>query len=100
MRKKRLGLSDGRCIMPLLRYADQVEIAIRRKLDDFCYKPEVIGLGKNEFRALDILHRLRGLDDPLSIYKGVPVVRLKDNDGIKIYGSKSVNGEEILVKKV
>ena len=35
-------------IMPLLRYADQVEIAIRRKLDDFCYKPEVIGLGKNE----------------------------------------------------
>ena len=55
---------------------------------------------KTKFRALDILHRLRGLDDPLSIYKGVPVVRLKDNDGIKIYGSKSVNGEEILVKKV
>lgn len=75
-------------IMPLLRYADQVETAIRRKLDDFFYEPEAIGLGENEFRALDILHRLRGLDDPLSIYKGVPVVRLKDSDEIKIYGSK------------
>ena len=75
-------------IMSLLRYADQVEIALRRKLDNFCYEPEAIGLGKNEFRALDILHRLRGLDDPLSIYKGVPVVRIKDSDGIKIYGSK------------
>lgn len=91
--KNDLGYLMVDAIMPLLRYADQVEIAIRRKLDDFCYKPEVIGLGKNEFRALDILHRLRGLDDPLSIYKGVPIVKLKDNDGIKIYGSKSVNGE-------
>ena len=52
-------------------------------------KPDVICLGKNEFRAFDILHRLRGIGEPLAMYRGIPVVRMTKNNGIRMYGKKT-----------
>ena len=41
------------------------------------------------FRAFDILHRLRGIGEPLAMYRGIPVVRMTKNNGIRMYGKKT-----------
>ena len=51
-------------------------------------KPKVIGLGRNEFRALDIVHRIRGSEDSLKEYNNIPVVRLEENNSIEFLGTK------------
>ena len=56
-------------LSPLLQYAslvvNKISNDLRKMGKEKNTKPKVIGLGKNEFRAFDILHRLRGLGDSL-----------------------------------
>lgn len=74
-------------LIPLLKYANEVERKICEEYNR-TINVDVIGLGKNEFRAFDILHRLRGCGEPLAVYKGVPVVQLNKDNGMQIYISK------------
>lgn len=82
-------------LSPLLQYASLVENEVSGKLRrmdrDKNLKPKVIGLGRNEFRALDILHRIRGSEDSLKEYNNVPVVRLEENNSIEFLGTKVVD---------
>ena len=82
-------------LSPLLQYASLVENKISndlRKMDkEKNTKPKVIGLGKNEFRAFDILHRLRGLGDSLKKYENIPVVRLEEDNAIEFLGTKEID---------
>lgn len=74
-------------LIPLLKYANEVERKIREEYQK-AGNVDVIGLGKNEFRAFDILHRLRECGEPITVYKGVPVVKLNKDNGIQIYTRK------------
>lgn len=76
---------------PLLIYGDEVCTKINKKIDAYNGKPEIIGLGKNEYRAIDIIHRLRGLGDPIKIYKGIPVVQLQTPNRIELFGIDNDN---------
>lgn len=92
------GKNDWGCLIvdalvPLLQYAHGVEERIRLEYDSQPEKPDVICLGKNEFRAFDILHRLRGIGEPLAMYRGIPVVRMTKNNGIRMYGKKTESEE-------
>jgi len=73
-------------LQPLLNYAEQVFVDIDKRISNYTGKPEVIALGKNEFRAVDIMHKLRGLGDPIKIYKGIPVVRVNYDNKIELLG--------------
>ena len=82
-------------LFPLLQYASLVENEVSGKLRrmdrDKNLKPKVIGLGRNEFRALDILHRIRGSEEPLKEYGNIPIVRLEENNTIEFLGTKEID---------
>lgn len=73
-------------LRPLLKYALGVFQEIDNKLDSYHGQPEIIGLGKNEYRAVDIAHRLRGFGEPIEIYKGIPIIKLRSNNKIELFG--------------
>lgn len=73
-------------LLPLFKYADNVLQEISSMIEGYKGHPEVIGLGKNEYRAVDIMHRIRGLGDPIKIYKSIPVVCLGETNAIKLFG--------------
>jgi hypothetical protein len=75
-------------LMPLIKYADNVLQKIRKMLDEYDGKPEVIVLGRNEYRAVDIIHRLRGNGDPINVFLSIPVVKSEQNNYIKLLGNK------------
>ena len=74
-------------LMPLITYANNVLQKIRKMLDEYDGKPEVIVLGRNEYRAVDIIHRLRGNGDSIS-FLSIPVVKSERNNYIKLLGNK------------
>lgn len=73
-------------LQPLLKYALGVFQEIDNKLDSYSGQPEIIGLGKNEYRAVDIIHRLRGFGDPIEVYKGIPITKLRSDNKIELFG--------------
>jgi hypothetical protein len=73
-------------LQPLLGYALGVLEEIDKKLNSYDGKPEIIGLGKNEYRAVDILHRLRGCGGPIEMYKGTPITKLYSDNKIELFG--------------
>ena len=78
-------------LIPLLKYAAQVKMDIKNRIhiDDVV---DVIGLGRNEYRALDIIHRLNNCGEPIHDLFDVPIVRLRQDNGTRIYFSnKSVD---------
>ena len=75
-------------LMPLIKYADNVLQKIRKMLDEYDGKPEVIVLGRNEYRAVDIIHRLRSNGDLISIFLSIQVVKSERNNYIKLLGNK------------
>lgn len=52
-------------------------------------KPEVILVGRNDFRLLDILHIARDSEEGISVIRGVPIVRGDFDNGIKYLGRKT-----------
>lgn len=73
-------------LQPLLKYALEVFQEIDNKLNSYHGQPEIIGLGKNEYRAVDIIHRLRGFGEPIEMYKGTPITKLRSNNKIELFG--------------
>lgn len=73
-------------LLPLLKYSDKIFQEINNMIEKYRVRPEVIGLGKNEYRAVDIMHRIRGLGDPINMYKGIPVVCLGETNAVKLFG--------------
>ena len=77
-------------LMPLIKYADNVLQKILKMLEEYGGKPEVIVLGKNEYRAVDIIHRLRENGDPINVFLSIPVVKYEQNNYIKLLGNKPI----------
>lgn len=75
-------------LIPLERYAENVFNEMSTAVDNYDGTPEVIVLGKNEYRAVDILHRLRGTGEPISVYKNIPVIKSEESNCIKLLGNK------------
>ena len=78
-------------LVPILKFGSKIEKELTDKLSEMdkqgMTKPRAIGLGKNQFRAFDILHRARGIGEPLTKYKGIPVICLEDEeDGLELLG--------------
>ena len=82
-------LSDA--LLPFLNYAQQVFTKIDERLGDYDGTPEVIVLGKNEFRAVDVLHRIRGMGDPIEVYKGITVIQADNFNKIELLGKQDYN---------
>ena len=72
-------------LIPLEKEACKVENQMLDTLADLKYRPQVIGLGKDEFRLLNLFHRIKGSGDPILIYRGIPIVKLGENSAIKFY---------------
>lgn len=75
-------------LQPLLIYEAELRSQIDKRLEEYDGRPEIIGLGKNEYRAMDIAHRLRGVGDPIKIYKGISVVQLQTLNRIELFGKE------------
>lgn len=50
--------------------------------------PEVVVVGRNDYRILDILHTARDSEKGISIIRGVPIVMGDFDNGFKCLGSK------------
>lgn len=77
-------------LIPILKFGAKIEKDISNKLEEMSKngmtKPKVIGLGRNQFRAFDILHRVRGVGEPLKEFRGIPVACLEEIDGLELLG--------------
>lgn len=78
-------------LKPLLQEANKLYIEISSQVDNL--NPEVILVGKNDFRLLDILHTVRDSEFGISVIKGVPVVKGDFLNGVKYLGKKEYEGE-------
>lgn len=56
-------------------------------------KPEVVLVGRNDYRILDILHTARDSEEGISVIHGVPIVKGNFNNGIKYLGEKETEME-------
>lgn len=75
-------------LIPFLRYAKSVEKYVDDEIRKTArYKTDVICVGRNQFRAMDIMHQLRNGGEHIKTYRSIPVVKLKENDGVRIYSS-------------
>lgn len=83
-------------LIPLLKEASKIYNEICNKVVH--EQPEVILVGKNEFRMLDILHMARGCGEHISIIKGVPVVKGNFDNGVKYYGKEKSLDESLPFK--
>ena len=72
-------------LIPLEKEACKVENQMLDTLADLKYRPQAIGLGRNEFRLLNLRNRIEFLKD-LSDFNGIPIVKLNENSAIKFYG--------------
>ena len=73
-------------LAPLLRYAYSVKSKLDKMYQKSNVRADAIVLGKNEYRALDIMHRLHNLETSLKEYEGIPIVQSTINNYMKIYG--------------
>jgi len=71
-------------LKPLLQEANKLYIEILNEIGK--RKPDVILVGMNEFRLLDILHIARDGEYGISVIKNIPVVRGNFCNGIKYLG--------------
>ncbi len=71
-------------IKPILQTGIKLENKILNGMQK--YQPEVILLGKNEFRVLDILHIARDSELGIETIRGIPIVKGNFINGIKYLG--------------
>lgn len=83
-------------LIPFLRYAQSVEKYIDDEIQKIAQrKIDAICVGRNQFRAMDILHQLRDAGEHIKTYRSIPVVKLNEDDGIRIYSTvKEMEYEE------
>ena len=87
------GRLMAEALVPLMAYARNVEEEINSKLNGAIQKPEVIILGKNDYRAFTILHRLRGACK-LTEIDGVKIVEGSKPTGVELFGEQEKHQED------
>lgn len=75
-------------LKPLLREANKLYYEISKRISDV--RPEVVVVGKNDFRMLDILHLVRDTEEGVSIIKNVPIVKGDFLNGVKFFGKQNI----------
>lgn len=80
-------------LKPILQGANSIYTDILNNISD--RKPEVILVGRNEFRMLDILHIARDGQEGIAVIRGVPIVRGEFDNGIKYLGKKTEDDSEL-----
>lgn len=90
------GRLMAEALVPLMAYARNVEEEINSKLNGSIQKPEVIILGKNDYRAFTILHRLRGACK-LTEIDGVKIVEGSKPTGVELFGEQEKHYEDLWV---
>lgn len=73
-------------LKPILQKANELHMSLLGKINE--EQPEVILLGKNEYRLLDILHIARDGEEGIKTIKSVPIVKGNFNNGCKLLGKK------------
>ena len=68
-------------LKPILQKGIQLYLEIREKI--YSQKPEVVLVGKNEFRILDILHIARDSEQGIETMLDVPIVKGDFDNGVK-----------------
>lgn len=76
-------------LIPILRYGYYVERKIDVALQKYDGDPEVILVGKNEYRSLEILQKIRICRDEALIYKNIPIVKSSKINGIELFGHEN-----------
>lgn len=80
------GYLMASALVPLLRYADSVQRELDKMYQESEVRADAIVLGKNEYRALDIMNLLKHPGTTLKEYKGIPIVQSQIYSYMKIYG--------------
>ncbi len=80
-------------LKPILQTAISVQTDIINNISD--HNPEVILVGRNDFRLLDILHIARDGEEGISIIRGIPVVKGDFDNGVKFLGKKTKDDSEL-----
>lgn len=80
-------------LKPILQTAIGIHKEILDNIAD--HNPEVILVGNNDFRLLDILHIARDGEEGISIIRGIPVVKGDFDNGIKYLGKKTKDDSEL-----
>lgn len=88
-----MGIFGFGGIKPILQGANSIYTDILNNISD--RKPEVILVGRNEFRMLDILHIARDGQEGITVIRGVPIVRGEFDNGIKYLGKKTEDDSEL-----
>lgn len=71
-------------IKPILKAGIELNFKILSGIEE--NNPEVILVGRNDYRILDILHSARDSEEGISVIRGVPVVKGEFDNGVKYLG--------------
>lgn len=90
----------GYLALEVLKPILQTAIGIHKEITDHINEsnPEVILVGRNDFRLLDILHIARDGEEGISIIRGIPVVKGDFDNGVKFLGKKTKDDSELPFK--
>lgn len=83
------GYLAAELLKPILKTGNELYYDISSKIDDL--DPEVVLVGKTEYRLIDILHIVRDSEQGITVIKGVPIVKGDFNNGIKYLGKKEMD---------
>jgi len=78
-------------IKPILKEGIELNSKILSGIEE--NKPEVVLVGRNDYRILDILHIARDSEEGISVIRGVPVVKGGFDNGVKYLGKMNHESE-------
>lgn len=90
----------GYLALEVLKPILQTAIGIHEEIIDHISvsDPEVILVGRNDFRLLDILHIARDGEEGISVIRGIPVVKGDFDNGVRFLGKKTKDDLELPFK--
>lgn len=80
------GYLAAELLKPLLIKGNDLYYEISKNISKL--NPEIVLVGKNDFRLLDIVHLVRDPECGISIIKNVPIIKGDFTKGIKYLGNK------------
>jgi len=86
------GYLAAELLLPIMKKGNKLYFEISSKISEI--NPEVVLVGKNEFRLLDIIHLIKDGEEGIKVIKSIPIVKGNFDNGVKFLGKKS--GEEYL----
>lgn len=76
-------------LKPILKAGTELYTKVSNEISE--YNPEVVLVGTNDYRLLDIIHIARDSEFGISVIKGVPIIKGDFVKGIKHLGKKDTN---------